>query len=214
MKNILTVLILTIIMFSWHNSYSQSIEITPSYGYQFGTKVNYGPSYLKINDSDQFGLTIGVETYNNTMAEVSYFHQGSELLIRDRIISPTEARLSDIAGDWILVGMTKYLPKGKLRPFAGGALGIVIISTSNENRDIVDNSLSNRTKFGFTFKAGLNYMISESVGLNFQGNMMFPVQWSSVYIGAGLDGASGGVSLSSTSLIGGFSAGLVFKIDN
>jgi outer membrane protein W len=190
---------------------AQTIEITPSYGYQFGSKLNYGRSnYLKISDSDQFGVTIGYETFDDTMIELSYFHQGSSVKIRDIVESPSEQRLADLAGDWIMVGGTKYFPNGNIRPFAGGALGMVIMTPSNENRNAFPNirSYSSNTNFAFSFKAGVNIMLSNHVGINIQGNLMCPVNWGGFYIGTG----GAGASVSSTTVIGGFSGGLVFRI--
>ena len=55
-------------------------------------------------------------------------------------------------------------------------------------------------------------MFSERIGLNLQGNLMVPVQWGGFYVGVGSGGASSGVSLNSTTIVGGFSGGLVFKL--
>ncbi len=192
-----------------HNSIAQAIEITPSYGVQFGSKLNYGVNnYLKVKESGQFGITIGVEAIDDVMAELSYFHQGTELSIRDVLISPTESQLTDLAMDWIMLGGTTYFPSGNIRPFVGGSLGMVILSPGNENPEFVDQSLSSETKFAFAFKVGVNFMLSDVIGINLQGNMFFPVDWGGAYVGAGY----GGVGGSSTTLIGGFSGGLVFKI--
>jgi hypothetical protein len=191
-----------------HNSLAQTVEITPSYGIQFGSKLNYGVNYIKAKESGQFGLTCGVEVVDDVMAEVSWFHQGTEIRMRDVIYSPAESQLADLAMDWIMVGGTTYFPSGNIRPFVGGSLGVVILSPSNENFDIVDRSLGSETRFSFAFKAGLNVMLTDVIGLNFQGNMFFPVQWGGAYVGAGY----GGVGVSSTILIGGFSGGLVFRI--
>jgi hypothetical protein len=195
------------------NSLAQTIEITPSYGYQFGSKLGYSSNYIKIEDSDQFGITIGFETYDDVMVEASFFHYGTELSIRDVFYSPSEQKLSDLSADWILVGGAKYFPAGNLRPFLGGTLGMVIFSPNNENTEIINRSLSNSTKFAFAFKGGVNIMISEMIGINLQGNLMFPVDWGGVYIGGGSGGVSGGVGVSSTTIIGGFSGGLVFRIN-
>ena len=72
---------------------------------------------------------------------------------------------------------------------------------------------SNSTEFAFAFKGGVNIMISDMIGINLQGNLMFPVNWGGVYIGGGSGGVSGGVGVSSTTIIGGFSGGLVFRIN-
>jgi hypothetical protein len=194
-------------------SHAQTIEITPSYGYQFGSKLGYGSNYIKIEDSEQFGITLGVEADDDLMIEASYFHYGTELSIRDVFYSPSEQNLSDLSVDWILIGGAKYFPAGNLRPFLGGALGMVIFSPSNENASIINRSLSNSTKFAFAFKGGVNIMITDRVGINLQGNLNFPVNWGGVYVGGGSGGVSGGVGVSSTTIIGGFSGGLVFRIN-
>jgi hypothetical protein len=108
-------------------SMGQAIEIKPSYGYQFGAKLGYGPNYLKIKDSDQFGITLGVETYSGLMAELTYVNMSSELRIRDVIYAPFEDRLSDLNLDWFLLGATRYFKEGKVKPFAGAGLGLVVV---------------------------------------------------------------------------------------
>ena len=108
----------------------------------------------------------------------------------------------------------RYLNDEMVKPFVGGALGLVFLSPSNENRDVVNRSLSNSTEFAFSFKAGINIMFSEVVGLNLQGNLLFPVSWGGVYVAGGPGGVGGGVSVSSTTIVGGFSGGLVFRLGN
>lgn len=45
-----------------------------------------------------------------------------------------------------------------MKPFAGGSLGLVVVSPKNENRDIIDNNMSSVTRFTFSVKAGVNMM--------------------------------------------------------
>ena len=205
--------LIILIFFGTQHSSAQTIEITPSFGYHFGTKLNYGSNYLKYKDSEQWGITLGFETFDETMVELSYIHQGTTINIRDIILSPNERRLADVSGDWIMLGGTKYFPTGKLRPFVGGSLGLTFFSPSNENRDIINKSISSETKFAFSFKGGVNIMFSDRVGLNLQGNLMFPVNWGGVYVSGGTGGVGAGVSLGSTTVIGGFSTGLVFRLN-
>jgi opacity protein-like surface antigen len=194
---------------SFFNATSQVIEITPTYGYQFGAKLGYGPNYLKIEDSGQFGITLGIETYSGLMAEVTYINMSSELRLRDVVFAPLETRLSDLNIDWFLIGATRYFKQGKVKPFAGAGLGLVVVSPKNENFDILENSLNSTTRFAFNFKAGVNIMFSEVVGLKLQGDLFFPVNWAGVYVGPG----GAGISTGSTVILGGFSGGLVFRID-
>ncbi|GGZ91748.1 outer membrane beta-barrel protein [Algibacter mikhailovii] len=204
------VLFVFALLFSGLSSNAQTVEIIPSYGYQFGAKLKYGyNNYLKVQDSDQWGISLGVETFDDTMVELSYVHQGSTIRVRDIPADiPDEERLADVSGDWIMIGGTRYFPNGNIRPFLGAALGIVIVSPSNENREIINRSLSNDTNFAFSFKGGVNIMFSEHVGINIQGNLMFPVNYGGFYVGTG----GGGAYASSTVIMGGFSGGLVFRI--
>ncbi|PQB05586.1 hypothetical protein BST85_12270 [Aureitalea marina] len=191
---------------------AQSIEITPSYGIQFGSKLNYGVNYLKISDGDQYGVNVGYEVDYGTLVEASWIHHDAELSIKDIYIAPTERKVADLSADWIQIGVMRYLNDAPVKPFVGGALGLVILAPSNENSEIVNRSLSNSTEFAFSFKAGLNIMFSEVVGLNLQGNLLFPVSWGGVYVAGGPGGIGGGVSVSGTTIIGGFSGGLVFRL--
>jgi opacity protein-like surface antigen len=206
MKKLLLFIVMSVIYF---NGTSQVIEISPTYGYQFGAKLGYGPNYLKMEDSGQFGITLGVETYSGLMAELTYINMSSELRLRDIVFAPFETRLSDLNVDWFLLGATKYFKEGKIKPFAGAGLGLVVVSPKNENREIIDNSLGSSTKFAFNFKAGVNIMFTEIIGLKLQGDLFFPVNWAGVYVGPG----GAGISTGSTVILGGFSAGLVFRID-
>jgi len=198
------------LVFSGLKSSAQTVEIIPSYGYQFGAKLSYGANYLKVKDGGQWGVSLGVESFDDTMIEVSYVRQSSEVRVRDIIASPIEDRLTDVNADWFMVGGTKYFPNSNIRPFLGGALGLVVVTPNNENRDSFPNipSYSSNTNFAFSFKGGVNIMFSEHVGINLQGNLMFPVNYGGFYVGTG----GGGVSVASTIVMGGVSGGLVFRI--
>ena len=196
------------LLFAYFNGHTQSIEIIPSYGYQFGTKLNYGPNYIKAEDSDQFGISVAYGVYDNMKVGVSYTRMATELRIRDVFISPTESRLSDLNFDWFQLGATQYFQTGNVRPFAGGGLGFVVISPQNVNRLITTRGLDSQTRFAFSFKGGVNIMFSDRVGLNLQGNLYVPVVWGGLYVGTG----GAGVSAGSTTVMGGFSAGLVFLV--
>lgn len=213
MKTRLSFVLLITLLATITISAQKNIEITPSYGYQFGTKVNYGPNYIKMDDSGQFGITVGVETMPNLMAEVSYINQNTELRIRDNQISPQEDKLSDLNVDWFQIGVLRYFDTGQTQPFLGTSLGMTIFSPKNENNNIVNRNLDSSTEFSFTVKGGANIWLSDSVGINIQGNLMFPVSWGGVYVGGGTGGVGGGVSVNSTTVIGGFSGGLVFRLN-
>ena len=202
--------ILALIVFV--SGHSQTIEIIPSYGYQFGAKVKYGANYLRAKDSDQYGISVGYGLQENLKIGVSYTRMSTELRIRDIIISPTEARLSDLNFDWFQLGATRYFQTGKVRPFVGGGLGFVVISPKSVDLELAPRGLNSTTRFAFSFKGGVNLMFTDHVGLNIQGNLFLPIEWGGVYVGGGSGGVSGGVSAGASTLFGGFSGGLVFLL--
>jgi hypothetical protein len=207
-KILLVICFSTIVSSAW----SQGIEITPSYGFQFGSKLNYGPNYIQIDDSDQYGLTLAYELDSGLMAEITYFHHSTQLNVRDVILGSQEVRISDLNADWVLIGATQYFKDEKVKPFAGAGLGLVFVAPKNENSSIVNRGFDNLTKFTFSFKTGANIMFSEVVGLNLQFNLLLPIQWGGFYASGGSGGFSSGVGVSSTTVIAGFSGGLVFKL--
>jgi hypothetical protein len=137
---------------------------------------------------------------------------GTEARVRDiDIANNREVRLSDLQNDWFLLGVQRYFQDGKIRPFAGGGLGLVIISPNNINRTEFPNlNLNSNTYFAFNFEAGVNIMFTDAIGLNIQGSVFFPVNYGGFYVGTG----GAGFSTGSTQIIGAFSGGLVFRIDS
>ena len=195
------------------NIYSQAIELTPSFGYQLGTRLNYGSNFLRFDSGEQWGIVLGIETVDDLMAEVTYIRQNADLTIRDFVISPQETYLADLTADWIQAGGIRYFGNEQLRPFAGGGLGLVIFSPNDENFDIINRTLSKETLFSFHIRGGLNIMITDVLGINLQGSLLFPVNWGGFFVGFGPNGPSGGVSIGSTTVIGTFSGGLIFRFE-
>ncbi|AUP79998.1 hypothetical protein [Flavivirga eckloniae] len=191
---------------------SQDFEITPSYGYQFGKTMNYGFGHIEIDESNQYGMTLGLKTIENFVIELSYTHQNTMLRIRDIDISPVESKLSNLNIDWIMAGGYSYFSIKNIRPFAGGGFGVVIFSPYNENPNITNQNIDTSIRYAFSIKGGININLSHRIELNFQGNMYMPLEWGSIYIAGGSNGTTRAINLRSTIIIGGFSGGLVFKL--
>jgi opacity protein-like surface antigen len=200
-------------------AFGQAIEITGSYGYQFGTKLNYFGGYVKAESSGYWGIAAGLEIQPRLVAKLSYVSMGTEARVKDIDISNNrEVRLADLQNDWFLLGVQRYFQDGKVKPFVGGGLGLVVVSPKNEAtldctgcnppRDIIP-SLNSNTYFAFNFEAGVNIMFSDNIGFNVQGNLFFPVNYGGFYVGTG----GAGFSTGSTQIIGSFSGGLVLRMD-
>lgn len=193
-------------------SMAQSVELNAFYGYQFGSELKYGPNYLKIGESDEYGISLGFEVGNNIVAELIYIHQGSQLLIRDSFIGPGEERLADLKADWIMAGTAIYFQDGKVQPYAGTSLGVFFMNPSNENFAVVERNLDFQTNFAFGFKGGFITMLGPAIGLKVQANLLFPVEWGGAYIDAGPGGVRGSSAPSGTTVIAGFRVGLAYRI--
>ncbi|KAB1070353.1 porin family protein [Tamlana haliotis] len=198
MKKI-TLLILFLALIPMQKALAQNFEITASYGAQFGAKLNFPDGYLKVENSGQLGVSLGMEIRPNVVGEISYFRHESEL--RDVYYNrPNLNTSSDLNMDWLLLGANHYFGKSQIiKPFLGGGLGVVFVSPEYDE---------NSTRFTFFFKGGANFMLTDRFGLNVQGNLFLPIQYEGFYIGTG----GSGVSTQSTIALAGISAGIVFKL--
>ena len=189
---------------------AQRMDLSVDYGYQLGTKLNYGSNYLKATDGGFFRGIAGFEVGSGTMLELTYMKMNTELLIRDALISPTEDRLSDLSMDWIHLGSNRYFDvSSDFTPFFGLSAGVTIFTPKNENTAITNRDLTSTTEFSFALKGGVIFNLSDVVGIKIQADLMFPVSWGGVYV----NGFGTTVYTSGTTVMGAFSGGLVFTID-
>jgi len=132
-------LILLLFTGAFFQSNAQNIDLSVDYGYQLGTKLNYGSNYLKAADGGFFRGIAGFEVGSGTMLELTYMKMDTELLIRDILISPSEDRLSDLSMDWIHIGSSRYFDSSSdLTPFFGLSAGVTIFTPKNENPAITN----------------------------------------------------------------------------
>lgn len=203
-------LILLLFTGAFFQSNAQNIDLSVDYGYQLGTKLNYGSNYLKASDGGFFRGIAGFEVGSGTMLELTYMKMDTELLIRDILFSPTEDRLSDLSMDWIHFGSNKYFDvSSDFTPFFGLSAGVTIFTPKNENTSITNRDLPSTTEFSFALKGGVIFNLSDVVGIKIQADLMFPVSWGGVYT----SGFGTTVYTSGTTVMGAFTGGLVFTID-
>jgi len=86
MKTLKVNLILAVtFMFIASSAFAQ-IEITPQAGYQIGSKYSYNGGYIKLSDSEQFGVTLDFDINDyGGQVEVMYAYQNAELRVQDFI---------------------------------------------------------------------------------------------------------------------------------
>lgn len=73
MKKILKISIVLFLITVTMNA--QGFEITPQFGYQINSKLNYNGGYLKVPGSAMYGVTASVNLRNGMNAEFSWIHQ-------------------------------------------------------------------------------------------------------------------------------------------
>ncbi|AUS06828.1 outer membrane protein [Pseudotamlana carrageenivorans] len=202
-----TILFTFLVLVPLYTAFAQNFEITASYGAQFGAKLNFPNGYLKVDNSDQYGISLGMEVRPNMVGEISYYRHGTKL--KDVYYNrPNLNTTSTLNMDWLLVGANHYLGNNQhIKPFLGGGLGVVFISPENDNNN-GNYYLDNSTRFTFFFKGGANFMLTDRLGLNVQGNLFLPIEYGGFYIGTG----GSGVNTQSTVVLAGISTGLVFKL--
>lgn len=189
------------ILVSTLDAHAQKIEITPQYGYQVGTKYNYYGGYLKLHDSDQYGLTFGVNASDDITLEFMWAQQNSKVSIKDVQFSPRETELTDVVVNHYQIGAIHMFGYSDARPFAGLSAGW---STFSPDAKLYNGT----TTFTLGISGGLKYFFSDRIGLRIQSQLLMPVSWGGVYFGSGGAGVSAGGSILQLNFSGGLIIGL------
>ena len=179
---------------------AQSIEITPQYGYQIGSKYNYYGGYIKLLSSDQYGFTASIDIGGNTQAEFFWVQQNADVKIKDKWDYLHETFLTDVTVNHYQLGAIHNFGFGDALPFFGMSLGW---STFNPDNKIYDSS----TKFTIGISGGFKYFFSEHIGIRLQSQLLMPIEWGGVYYSSG---GGSGVTAGGTLLQLNFSGGLIF----
>ena len=199
MKKFLAVM--AIIMALTEAVYAQKVEITPQYGYQIGAKYNYYGGYVKLKDSDQYGLTFGINATDDITVEFMWAQQNSEIAVQDFQFFPKETDLTDVVVNHYQFGAIHMFGYSEARPFFGLSAGW---STFNPDGEIYDGT----TTFTLGISGGLKYFFTDRIGVRIQSQLLMPVSWGGVYVGGGGGGVSAGGSVLQLNFSGGLIIGL------
>jgi len=190
---------------------AQGFEITPQYGYQINSKLNYNGGYLKVPGSGQFGITGSVNIGRGMAAEFSWTQQNSDIRIKDILFTPHEERnFGDVSINHYQFGAVQHFGSDDdVRPFFGVSAGWSTFNPDNNNYDLNNNNggvnayLNSTSTFTFGITAGIKYMFTNHIGLRVQSNLLMPVYYGGYY-GYGYGGYSKVVAMLN------FSGGLIF----
>ncbi len=201
MKRILNLSIVLFLITVTMNA--QGFEITPQFGYQINSKLNYSGGYLKVPGSAMYGVTASVNLKNGMNAEFSWIHQGSDLLV---------SRLTFGEENWGGLNVNHYQfgavqdfgSDEELKPFFGVSVGWSTFSPENNSQlSTAPTYLSSTSTFTFGVSGGIKYMFTNHIGLRVQSQLLMPV-YSSYYYGYNYNGYSNVMAMLN------FSGGLIF----
>jgi len=185
-----------ILIFISSQSFSQNKgEFSILSGYQMlGSVQVYNYNYygnqnvdgdLDINDAAYFSAAIGINTSRETMAELQYIFQPTNVTF-----SPYNSFQSTTFGaDVHYILATGYYIKQFSRTGSGyaglsiGAAGLV-----------PQNNLDPAWRFAFGLTLGLKFLLSKNIGIKIQSQGLFPIQWAGGTLYAGTGGAGYGIS--------------------
>jgi len=158
-----------------------SIEV-----YNYNANVANVSGDLDINDAVFYSGAIGINTSRETMAEIQYIFQPTNVSFDPYTAGiPNQSFGADV--HYILV--TGYYLKQLSRTSWGyGGLSIGAAGLVPKN----DLDPAWRVAFGLTL--GAKFLVSKKIGIKIQAQGLFPIQWAggSLYVGTG--GAGYGVS--------------------
>lgn len=182
MKRILTI---GAILFSLTISMNaQGIEITPQFGYQINSKLNFNRGDIKIPGSSQFGITGSVNIGRGMAAEFSWAQQNSELNVSHVDGPVNNGNWGDLKINHYQFGAVQHFGNDEdLRPFFGVSGGWSTFNPENNNQDQSVPYLSSYSTFTFGLSGGIKYMFTNHIGLRVQSQLLLPIYGSTYYYG-------------------------------
>lgn len=184
------------------------IEITPSYGYQFG---GYHPTYkgeIDISDTDNFGVTIDIATSSlqrGTYVELSYTRQFAEFTYKEGYYGEIKHRF-DMAVEYYHIGglYEMDLDAKALKGFGLFGLGATRFAPNT-------SEYKEEWLFSAAFGLGLKAYLSPRFGFRFQGRLLMPMTWSGGGMWCSTGGCNIGVGTGSVIVQADVSAGLIIR---
>lgn len=191
------------------SAYAQ-IEAAFTYGYRFGGRlpVRYDNQFgeLRANSSDAFGVDLRYDLgQGGTRLMAAYSRQITRIDFVGNGFFDREEFLR-VAVEYITLGIMRGSEfRQGINPFGGASFGMAILTPR-------ENNLSQEIRIGINLQGGVNYFITEKVGVRMSVGMYAPLMFAGVGIFCGGGGCNTGVNAGSTILQGDLSAGVVVRL--
>jgi len=165
------------------------VELTPTVGYVSSGSFSTSLGRLDLEDDIVYGGTLGFRAGPGRLVILNYSYFGTDLKLTDRFPIAPDTVLGGLDQHTITVGGEQEFKTGTARPFASGALGIVIFDSK------VRGASGSSTRFSGNFALGVKVMsASDRVGLKLQGRVTYNSISSSGSFWCGTYGCGGGVT--------------------
>ena len=198
MKKIIILCLLATLFVIPQQLFSQKgIELSGYTGWMLGGKVNLYNGSLKVEDGQNWGITLSLPVAPGMKAELMYNRLVSDIVIREfgnePYVGPT------VATQYFHVGALKELmSEGVIRPYGTGTLGAAVFSDQGP-------TYSDKWRFSIGLGGGLKIFPTERIGFRLQARMLVPLYFNGIWFGTG----GGGVSTSSSIVQGDFTGGII-----
>jgi len=187
---------------------AQNLEVIPQINYSFGSRVYGTFGELKIQDSESYGVSLNIVNKNISI-QIEYFYQPTTGVYRDYFMPELNNQTSDLRINWYQIGVRQRFGNDeKLVPFAGLSVGV-----TDFNLDSSPNK-QNETAFSVGLQAGMNFYLSDRVGIRIHGRLNMPLQFNGFGFYAGTGGSGASASASAYFVQADLGAGLIIRLSN
>ncbi len=202
MKRFLVVLSITFFSLGLR---AQSIEITPTYGYQFGGKLKGVRGDFRIESAPAYGVTLEVGN-DDLPIKISAFwlRQDSRGLYQE--FGQREEYLWDVATEYFQLGATKEGGDGTVVPFGTFTLGATNFAPKTDD-------YSDELKFSATLAGGVKIFPTEKLGIRIHMRMLMPFQYGGGGLWCGTGGCGVNAGASTAFIQGEAGGGVVLKLN-
>lgn len=184
---------------------AQSVEITPTYGYQFGGKLQGVRGDFRIESDPAYGVNLDIGNDGMPIVITAFWlRQDSRGTYQE--FGQREEYLWDVATEYFQLGATKEGGDGTFVPFGTFTLGATNFSPKTDD-------YSDELKFSATFGGGVKIFPSEKIGIRLHMRMLMPFQYGGGGLWCGTGGCGVNAGASTTFIQGEAGGGVVLKLN-
>tara|TARA_R110002050_G_scaffold300722_2_gene471865 strand:- start:1644 stop:2279 length:636 start_codon:yes stop_codon:yes gene_type:complete len=187
------------------------IDITPTYGYNFGAKNSGYYSEIKMKGNSTYGINLEYKLDDYTGIQFLYTYTKSTITIRDYSGPGFSQNFSNVTENYYLIGATRYFGEGKIEPYGAFNAGAAYYSFTDIDKTYSTVNVD-ALRFAIGFGLGAKLMFSEKIGLDVHIRALAPVTWGGIGVGVGTGGVSTGAYVGSSFISGDVGGGIVIRL--